>query len=101
MLITEQMREMQMATDVTQVSAVIAATTRDRLERFAKQHGVKKSHLIETAILHHLSALDELPADVVVPPAILLSRKEGADLIRRLAQPEPPTPALKALFDAD
>lgn len=90
-----------MATDVTQVSAVIAETTRDRLERFAKQHGVKKSHLIETAILHHLSALDELPADVVVPPVILLSREEGGDLIRRLEKPEPPTPALKALFDAD
>lgn len=90
-----------MAVDVSQVSAVIADTTRERLERFAKQHGVKKSHLIETAILHHLAALEELPADVVVPPALMLSREEGADLIRRIEQPAPPTPALKALFDAD
>ena len=90
-----------MAVDVSQVSAVIADTTRERLERFAKQHGVKKSHLIETAILHHLAALEELPADVVVPPALVLSREAGADLIRRIEQPEPPTPALKALFDAD
>jgi len=90
-----------MAVDVSQVSAVIADTTRERLERFAKQHGVKKSHLIETAILHHLAALEELPADVVVPPALVLSREEGADLIRRIEQPAPPTPALKALFDAD
>ena len=90
-----------MAVDVSQVSAVIADTTRERLERFAKQHGVKKSHLIETTILHHLAALEELPADVVVPPALVLSREEGADLIRRIEQPAPPTPALKALFDAD
>lgn len=90
-----------MAVDVSQVSAVIADTTRERLERFAKQHGIKKSHLIETAILHHLAALEELPADVVVPPALVLSREEGADLIRRIEQPAPPTPALKALFDAD
>jgi hypothetical protein len=90
-----------MTVDVSQVSAVIADTTRERLERFAKQHGVKKSHLIETAILHHLAALEELPADVVVPPALVLSREEGADLIRRIEQPAPPTPALKALFDAD
>lgn len=90
-----------MAAGVSQVSAVIADTTRERLERFAKQHGVKKSHLIETAILHHLAALEELPADVVVPPALVLSREAGADLIHRIERPEPPTPALKALFDAD
>jgi len=95
------MWEIPMTVDVSQVSAVIADTTRERLERFAKQHGVKKSHLIETAILHHLAALEELPADVVVPPALVLSREEGADLIRRIEQPAPPTPALKALFDAD
>jgi hypothetical protein len=95
------MREMPMAAGVSQVSAVIADTTRERLERFAKQHGVKKSHLIETAILHHLAALEELPADVVVPPALVLSREAGADLIHRIERPEPPTPALKALFDAD
>ncbi len=90
-----------MAADVSQVSAVIADTTRERLERFARQHGVKKSHLIETAILHHLAALEELPADVVVPPVLVLSREAGADLIRRIELPEPPTPALKTLFDAD
>jgi len=95
------MREMPMAAGVSQVSAVIADTTRERLERFAKQHGVKKSHLIETAILHHLAALEELPADVVVPPALVLSREAGADLIHRIKRPAPPTPALKALFDAD
>jgi hypothetical protein len=92
---------MSMAADVSQVSAVIADTTRERLERFARQHGVKKSHLIETAILHHLAALEELPADVVVPPVLVLSREAGADLIRRIELPEPPTPALKTLFDAD
>ena len=57
-----------MAAEVSQVSAVIADTSRERLERFAKRHGVKKSRLIETAILHHLAALEELPADAVVPP---------------------------------
>jgi hypothetical protein len=91
---------MPMAAEVSQVSAVIADTTRERLERFAKQHGVKKSHLIETAILHHLAALEELPTDVIVPPALVLSREVGADLIRRIERPAPPTPALKALFDA-
>ena len=90
-----------MATGVSQVSAVIADTTRERLERFARQHGVKKSHLIETAILHHLAALEELPAGVGVPPVVALSREVGADLVRRIERPDPPTPAMKALFDGD
>jgi hypothetical protein len=90
-----------MASGMSQVSAVIADTTRERLERFAREHGVKKSHLIETALLHHLAALEELPADVVLPPVILISRAVGKDVEHRIADPPPPTPALRALFDAD
>jgi predicted DNA-binding protein len=90
-----------MATGVSQVSAVIADTTRERLERFARQHGVKKSHLIETAILHHLAALEESPADLVVPRVIDLSCAVGEDVVRRIERAEPPTPAMKALFDGD
>ncbi len=52
---------------MSQVFAVIADATRERLDRCARQHGIQKSHLIETAILHHLPALEEMPADVVVP----------------------------------
>lgn len=90
-----------MATGVSQVSAVIADTTRERLERFARQHGVKKSHLIETAILHHLAALEELPGDVVIPPVIELSRAVGEEVVRRIDHAAPPTPAMKALFGDD
>jgi hypothetical protein len=93
--------ETSMATGVSQVSAVIADTTRERLERFSRQHGIKKSHLIETAILHHLAALEELPADVVIPPELVLSRSSGGDVLRRIERPEPPTAAMKALFDED
>lgn len=90
-----------MASGMSQVSAVIADTTRERLERFAREHGVKKSHLIETALLHHLAALEELPADVVIPPVIVISRAVAGEVERRIADPEPPTPTLRSLFDAD
>lgn len=89
-----------MASGMSQVSAVIADTTPERLERFARERGVKKSHLIETALLHHLAALEELPADVVIPPVIVISRAGGEDIERRIADPQPPTPAVRALFDA-
>lgn len=90
-----------MAAAGTQISAVITDATRERLERFAKKHGLKKSHLIETAILHHLAALEELPTDVFVPPVITLARNAGRDVRDRIEHPEPPTKAMKALFDAD
>ncbi len=35
--------------EATQISATISPETRDLLERYVSAHGVKKSHLIETA----------------------------------------------------
>ena len=34
------------------------------VERYTEARGVKKGHLIEEALLHHLQALRELPADI-------------------------------------
>jgi hypothetical protein len=50
----------------TQISAVVSRTTSDLLERHVRATGVKKGHLVEQALRHHLQALQELPADVVV-----------------------------------
>ena len=88
-----------MAAGLTQISANIAVETKERMEQYARTHGVKKSHLIETALLHRLRALDELPADVLIPPVLELSRESGERLLQRLENPPAPTPAMKALFD--
>ena len=61
----------------TQISANISPETRELLEKYVATHGVKKSHLIETAVLHHLKALDEIPVDLHIPPEIEISRKSG------------------------
>lgn len=45
----------------TQISAYISDETRALLERYVRRTGVKKRHVIEQALLHHLQALDELP----------------------------------------
>jgi hypothetical protein len=47
----------------TQISAFISDTTKELVERYVEAHGVKKGHLIEEALLHHLQALRDLPAD--------------------------------------
>jgi hypothetical protein len=84
---------------LTQISANISLETKQRMEEYVRAHGVKKSHLIESALLHHLRALDEIPADVLIPPVLELSRESGERLLDRIENPSPPTAAMKALFD--
>lgn len=86
-------------TNATQISASISSETRELLERFVAANGVKKSHLIETALLHHMSALDAIPADLVIPPMIHVSRETGEAILDRIANPASPTEAMRKLFD--
>ena len=88
-----------MATSTTQISANISKETKARMEAYAREFGVKKSHFIESAILHHLSALEELPADIVIPPVLEVTRRSGERILERIENPAPPTEAMKALFD--
>lgn len=82
-----------------QISAVISEGTHSLLDAYASAHGLKKAHLVEQALLHHLQALDELPPDLIVPPRLVVSRQSGEKILDRLAHPRPPTPAMRALFD--
>lgn len=82
----------------TQVSAYISAETKAQMEAYAKSRGVKKAHLIEEALLHHLQALRELPEDLVIPSRLVLTRKAMAQIAKRIAEEDQPTEALKALF---
>jgi hypothetical protein len=86
-------------TSTTQISANISTETRELLERYVAAHGAKKSHLIETALLHHLSALEAIPADLVIPPVIHVSRETGKAILDRIQTPAPPTAAMQELFN--
>ncbi len=81
----------------TQISAQISETTRELLEKHVRQTGVKKGHLIEQALLHHLQALDELPAEYIIRPRIVVSRKTGEEMFRHAESAEP-TPSLRKLM---
>ena len=50
----------------TQISAHISQETKQLIERYADAHGVKRGALVEQALLHHLPALRELPADFII-----------------------------------
>ena len=81
----------------TQISAFISQATKREFERYAEAHGVKKGHLVEEALLHHLQALRELPADLVIPPRMVVSRRSFAAVTALLKKPRKPTKALRAL----
>jgi hypothetical protein len=82
-----------------QLSAYISPETRRALDRFVEAHGVKKGHLIETALLHHLQALRELPADAIVPPRLVFSAQTGEWLLALAERPPEPTEAMLDLYD--
>lgn len=87
-----------MAQAETQISAFVSTATKELLEKYARATGLKKGRVVEAAILHHLRALEELPADVVIPPRLVLSRKEGASLVRRLGRRVRPSRAMRELM---
>ena len=82
----------------TQISAFVSDETRRRLERFVAAHGMKKAAVVERALLHHLQALEELPADIILPPRLLLGPEGFQRVVERLEGSSEPTPAMRALF---
>ena len=79
----------------TQISAIVSQSTRDLLERHVRATGVKKGHLVEQALRHHLQALNELPADVIIHPKIVVTRQSGAAILKKMRAGK----ATKALRD--
>jgi uncharacterized protein (DUF1778 family) len=82
----------------TQISAPISTETKELLERHVKATGVKKGHLVESALRYHLRALQELPADVMIPARVVLTRRSFEELVERLRAPGRPTKALRELM---
>ena len=62
-----------------------------------RQTGVKKGHLVEQALLHHLQALNELPSEYIIHPRIVVSRSTGENMLRQ-AESAKPTRALRKLM---
>ena len=85
----------------TQISALVSDTTKELLERHVRATGVKKGHVVEMALRHHLQALQELPADIIVHPRIIVSRRSGEKVLRRMRRPQRPTKDLRTLMAPD
>jgi hypothetical protein len=45
---------------------------------------VKKAHLIEEALQHHLQALREIPEDLIIPSRLVLTAASMAEIAERI-----------------
>ena len=81
----------------TQISALVSWSTKELLERHVRATGVKKGHLVEQALRHHLQALQELPADVIIHPKLVVTRKSGKAILKQVERGKP-TKALRDLM---
>jgi uncharacterized protein (DUF1778 family) len=84
--------------DDVQISAYISRETKELMEAYTREHGVTKAFLVESALLHHLQALRELPADVLVPARLVLTRPSGEALLESIDEPAAPTKAMRSLM---
>ena len=82
----------------TQISAYITDETRQRLDMFVRETGLKKARVIEDALNYHLDALQELPADAIIPTRIVLSHDDGLRFLEELDSDAEPTDELRRLM---
>jgi len=82
----------------TQISAYISDSTKQLVDSYVKQRGVKKGFLLEEALLHHLQALKSIPEDLVIPAKLLVTEGTMRELADILEQPPAPTDALQDLM---
>ena len=82
----------------TQISAEISETTKEMLETFVKNSGLKKGFVIEQALLNYIRALNQLPADILVPAKLVLTRKSAGQVVRHITRPPRPASKLRQLM---
>ncbi len=85
-----------------QISAPVAAETKAALDAYVAKTGLKKGRVIEEALLHHLQAIREIPADLIIQPRLVLSPTAMEQVADSLEGEPRDIPALRDLMrDAD
>lgn len=94
-----------MDNDQVQVSAYVSATTKRRLDEFARESGLKKGYVIESALERFISAAGAIPSEYAIPTLTVLSNESYDEVVDLMLHPKEPTEALMRLmrgeFDED
>ncbi|HLC09332.1 MAG TPA: hypothetical protein VJK06_08620, partial [Methyloceanibacter sp.] len=80
---------------------VVSRTTKELLEQHVRATGMKKGRLVEQALRHHLGALQELPADVIVHPKLVVTQKSGGAILKQMAAGKPAKTLRELMRDRD
>jgi uncharacterized protein (DUF1778 family) len=81
-----------------QISAFVSSDTKERLEKYVRQRGVKKGYVIEQALTQYLSAVDQIPEEYLIPTRIVLTNESFDKMIDLVENPPKPTKALRDLM---
>ncbi len=81
---------------VTRLYACISKATKKRLESHVSMHRVKKGKFIEEVLLHHLKALREPPADLIISPNPTIKRQTFEQIDRLVSRRRKPKKAPRA-----
>lgn len=84
--------------DQSQISATVSLATKERLDRFAESHGLKKNFVVEQALLYFMEARRELPDEALIPTRLVLEDATFDEVVRLLQNPPAPTAALVELM---
>lgn len=84
--------------DESQISATISIATKERLDRFAERHGLKKNFVVEQALLYFMEARRELPDEAFIPARLVLEDKLFDRVAALLENPPAPTQPLRELM---
>lgn len=81
----------------TQISAAISTSTKEKLDRFTRQHGLKKNHVLEQALLFYIATREQLPEEALVPTRVVVTEDPFARIAARLSTKSAPSDELQKL----
>ena len=81
-----------------QVSATISAATKEKLDLYTEQLGLKKNFVVEQALLFYMESRRALPDEAFIPTRLVLDEERFDELVARLDAPPAPTDRLVELM---
>lgn len=80
------------------ISAAISAETKEKVERFTEQLGLKQNFVVEQALLFFMESRREPPDAAFIPTRLTLNDAQFDALVARLGSPVAPSDQLVELM---
>lgn len=82
----------------SQVSATISTATKEKLDRFSEELGLKKNFIVEQALLYFMESRRQLPDEAFIPTRLTVDDETFEELVTRLESRSEPTAELRELM---